>query len=121
MSATTPRPEADASAPKTGRPVATILGLHSLVVVGYVGWIMTWPKSVRSSTGFTMPRGLLAFFLTVGYVAPAMAVSITVSSVSLIALRDLRCRSGTAAGFVAALLGMAVTAAVTVVLVAWRN
>jgi predicted membrane metal-binding protein len=101
--------------------VATILGVHSLVVVGYAGWIMTWPKSVRTSTGFTMPRGLLAFFLTMGYVAPAIAVSITVSCVSLVALRSLRRWSGTAAGVVAALIGMAVTAAVTVVLIAWRN
>jgi hypothetical protein len=120
MSATTPRPEAGASAPKTGRPVAALLGFHLLVAAGYVGWIMTWPKEVTTSTGFTMPRGLLAFFLTVGYVAPAMAVSITVSSVSLIALRNMRRRSGTAAGVVAAVIGMAVTAAVTV-LIAWRN
>jgi phage tail tape-measure protein len=53
--------------------------------------------------------------------APAIAVSITVSCVSLVALRSLRRWSGTAAGVVAALIGMAVTAAVTVVLIAWRN
>jgi hypothetical protein len=58
MSATTPRPEAGASAPKTGRPVAALLGFHLLVAAGYVGWIMTWPKEVTTSTGFTMPRGL---------------------------------------------------------------
>jgi hypothetical protein len=37
MSGTTPRPAAGASAPKTGRPVAALLGLHSLVVVRYGG------------------------------------------------------------------------------------